>query len=178
VVAASLAAHRSLVEQLQNKTVRREYYAIARGCLTGGGTIDAPIGRHPQQRTRMAVRERGGREAVTHYRLLERYAHFTALAVRLETGRTHQIRVHLAHRGYPLLGDPVYGGRLRLPRGATQTLLDALDQFRRQALHARRLAFKHPVTGELQEFESPIPADLGALREVLATDDPWGSSRQ
>ena len=109
VVAASLAAHNSLVEQLQRKTARREYFAIVRGVPSGGGTVDAPIGRHPRQRTRMAVVTHGGKEAVTHYRIHRRFAHYTALDVQLETGRTHQIRVHMAHRGYPLVGDPVYG---------------------------------------------------------------------
>ena len=172
VVAASLAAHASLVAQLQRKSVQREYFAIARGCMTGGGTVDAPIGRHPRQRTRMAVRERGGRSAVTHYRIAERFAHFTALEVHLETGRTHQIRVHLAHRGFPLLGDPVYGGRQQLPAGASAGLVDALQQFRRQALHARRLAFEHPVSAERLTFTSPLAPDLAALVAVLRSEDP------
>lgn len=172
MVAASLQAHHSLVDQLQRRTVRREYFAIAQGALTGGGTVDAPIGRHPRQRVRMAVVARGGREAVTHYRILERFGHFTALAVRLETGRTHQIRVHLAHRGYPLVGDPLYGGRLRVPAGGSQALDDALRGFRRQALHARRLSFEHPVSGESHTFESPLHADIEALRAALAVEDP------
>lgn len=180
VVAGSLEAHHSLVQQLQEKTAQREYFAIAHGTLTGGGTIDLPIGRHPRQRTKMAVRDRAGtgsgggaaREAVTHYRLARRFGHFTALNVTLETGRTHQIRVHLAHRGYPLLGDPLYGGRLRLPAGASSQLIDALRDFRRQALHARRLAFAHPVLGTEQAFECDLPSDLQALQEVLEREDP------
>jgi len=171
VVACSLMAHHSLVAQLQCKSVQREYFAIAQGCLSGGGTVDAPIGRHPRQRTRMAVRENGGKPAVTHYRIERRFAHYTALRVFLETGRTHQIRVHLAHRGYPLLGDPVYGGRLRLPAGASATLAEALRGFRRQALHARRLALRHPESGEEKTFESPLPEDLEQLLQVLASEN-------
>jgi 23S rRNA pseudouridine1911/1915/1917 synthase len=176
VVAASLRAHRSLVTQLQEKTAGREYFAIARGRLTGGGTIDAPIGRHPTQRTRMAVKAGGGRAAVTHYRLAERFGHFTALQVRLETGRTHQIRVHLAHRGYPLLGDPVYGGRQRVPAAAVGELLAALQDFRRQALHARRLTFSHPGDGGERSFESPLPDDLEVLLAALRCHDPYLSA--
>jgi 23S rRNA pseudouridine1911/1915/1917 synthase len=172
VVAASLPAHRHFVERLQSKGVRREYFAIAQGCLTGGGRVDAPIGRHPRQRTRMAVLSHGGKAAVTHYRVSRRYGHFTALRVQLETGRTHQIRVHLAHRGHPLLGDPVYGGRQRLPRGASGALLETLRGFRRQALHARLLAFDHPASGEQLSFESPLAADLVALQAVLEAEDP------
>ncbi len=170
VVAASLPAHTSLVDQLQRKDVAREYFAILRGCPSGGGKVDAPIGRHPKQRTRMAVVPNGGKPAVTHYRINERLGAFTAVDVRLETGRTHQIRVHMAHKGYPLLGDPVYGGRLQLPRGASGTLIDALRGFRRQALHARRLGFIHPVSGETCEFESPLAQDLIDLRAVLRAE--------
>lgn len=171
VVAATLPAHASLVEQLQVKSVHREYLAVVRGCLTGGGTIDAPIGRHPRQRTRMAVVERGGKAAVTHYFLEQRFAHYTAVEVRLETGRTHQIRVHMAHRGYPLIGDPVYGGRLQLPRGSSPALAEVIRGFRRQALHARRLSFSDPVSGELREFDAPIPDDMRTLLDVLARED-------
>ncbi len=174
VVAGSLPAHTSLVAQLQRKEVNREYYALVRGVPSGGGCVDAPIGRHPRQRTRMAVVATGGKTAVTHYRISERFANYTALKVELETGRTHQIRVHMAHRGYPLLGDPVYGGRLQLPRGVSDILGDALRAFRRQALHARRLCFEHPVSGEACEFESPIAADLLDLRTVLREEDAPG----
>jgi 23S rRNA pseudouridine1911/1915/1917 synthase len=177
VVAASERAHRSLVDQLQSKTAQREYLAVARGHLSGGGSIDAPVGRHPQHRTRMAVVERGGKAALTHYRIHERFEHYTALAVHLETGRTHQIRVHLAHRGYPLVGDPVYGGRLQLPAGVDEELRDVLRRFPRQALHARRLAFVHPADGELREFTSPLPRDIEALLGALRRFDAPGGGR-
>ena len=171
VVAASPLAHASLVAQLHDKSVRRVYFAIVRGCPSGGGTVDAPIGRHPRQRTRMAVLEHGGRPAVTHYRIRQRFAHYTALDVHLETGRTHQIRVHLAHRGFPLLGDPVYGGRVRLPPGGSERLAEALRTFHRQALHARQLAFVHPATATPCEFSSPLAPDLVALQQLLAEED-------
>lgn len=169
VIAKSLPAHTSLVNQMQAKSVFREYEAIAVGVMTGGGTVDAPIGRHPTQRIKMAVRQ-DGKEAVTHYRLITRYRHHTHIRVQLETGRTHQIRVHMAHIGYPLLGDPVYGGRLRLPKQATPRLAEALQQFRHQALHARRLGLEHPTTGEWLEWESPLPDDFNAMLSALADD--------
>jgi 23S rRNA pseudouridine1911/1915/1917 synthase len=172
VIAATLQAHSNLVAQLQEKSVRREYFAIVRGCPSGGGSVDAPIGRHPRQRTRMAVVAQSGKPAVTHYRIARRFAHYTALNVQLETGRTHQIRVHMAHRNFPLLGDPVYGGRFQLPRGASDTLTEALRAFRRQALHAQRLSFRHPHGGETVSFESPLAADIEALLAVLAREDP------
>jgi 23S rRNA pseudouridine1911/1915/1917 synthase len=172
VVARTLSAHHDLVAQLQARSVRREYLAVCSGALTGGGTVDAPIGRHPHQRTRMAVLASGGKPAITHYRVLERFRHYTALAVRLETGRTHQIRVHMAHRRYPLLGDPVYGGRLRLPPGASAALAEVLRDFRRQALHARVLGLQHPVTGAELQFECPLPDDLQRLLNVLRQEDP------
>jgi 23S rRNA pseudouridine1911/1915/1917 synthase len=172
VVAASSLAHRVLVDGLQRKEIRREYLAIVRGCPTGGGTIDAPMGRHPRQRTRMAVVEHGGKAAVTHFRVEERFADHAMLAVQLETGRTHQIRVHLAHRGFPIVGDPVYGGRLRLPRRCSDALAEALRAFPRQALHARVLAFTHPATGRPCEFASPVPADMADLTSVLRQENP------
>ncbi len=171
VVAASELAHRSLVAQLQSKSVHREYFAIARGYLSGGGRIEAAIGRHPRHRTRMAVLTAGGKEAVTHYRIAERFEHFTALTVRLETGRTHQIRVHLAHRGYPLLGDPVYGGRFRRPPGASDAFVEGLLGFRRQALHAQRLEFIHPATEEPMGFSAELPDDIETLLALLRRHD-------
>lgn len=172
VVAGTLNAHRDLVEQLQRKDVQREYFAIVRGCPSGGGRVEAPIGRHPRQRTKMAVVPLGGKPAVTHYRIAERFAQYTALHVRLETGRTHQIRVHMAHRGYPLLGDPVYGGRMQLPKGCSELLAEGLRSFRRQALHARRLSFVHPGSGETCSFESPLAQDLVALLALLGEENP------
>jgi len=169
VVARTIEAHAALVAMLAAREVSREYLAIATGVMTGGGTIDEPIGRHRTVRTRMAVRA-DGRPAITHYRIVERFRSHTLARVTLETGRTHQIRVHLAHIGYPILGDPVYGGRRRLTAGATPALLEALHAFRRQALHAARLAFVQPVSGEALEFEAPMPADMRGLVEVLRAD--------
>lgn len=168
VVAATETAHAALVRQLEARSVRREYEAVCRGVLTAGGTIDAPIGRHPVDRLRMAVRT-SGRPAVTHYRVIRRFRGHTHLLARLETGRTHQIRVHMAHAGHPLLGDPVYG-RLQLPAGATPELIDTLRGFRRQALHARRLAFQHPASGETVAFEAELPRDFSHLLTILTQD--------
>lgn len=170
VVAGTLRAHTKLVAQLQRKDVTRKYFALVRGRPTGGSTVDAAIGRHPRQRTKMAVVP-GGKPAVTHYRIAQRFDDYTALEVALETGRTHQIRVHMAHRGYPLLGDPVYGGRLQLPRGCSDALVTALRGFRRQALHARELRFTHPLSKEECHFESPLAADLEALIKTLAAEN-------
>ena len=167
VIARSLLAHKTLVEQLQARTLKREYLAVVQGVMTAGGSIDAPIGRHPTDRKRMAV-VNSGKPAVTHYRVLERFAHHTAVRVNLETGRTHQIRVHMAYIRYPLVGDPVYGGRLRLPAGASPALTQALQAFSRQALHARRLGLIHPLSGEYVEWQAPVPEDLAMLLEVLA----------
>jgi len=169
VVARSLPAHKTLVEALAERDMHREYLAVAQGLLVAGGTIDRPIGRHPRERTRMAVTETG-REAVTHYRVAEKFRQHTLLRVQLETGRTHQIRVHMAHLKLPLVGDPDYGGRLRLPKGASPELIEMLRGFRRQALHAARLELQHPATGELMAWEVPIPADMQALIELLRED--------
>ncbi len=169
VVAKTLTAHADLVRQLQARSVGREYLALAQGMVTGGGTVDAPLGRHPVERKRMAVVD-GGRHAVTHYRVEERFRSHTLLRVRLETGRTHQIRVHMAHIRHPLVGDPVYGGRLRLPKGASETVAAALRAFRRQALHAARLTLCHPLSGDTASWESEPPADLHELLAVLRND--------
>jgi 23S rRNA pseudouridine1911/1915/1917 synthase len=166
VVARSLIAHTSLVDQLQTRTMGREYEAVVVGSLTGGATVDAPIGRHPQDRKRMAVVS-SGKPAVTHYRLLERFAAHTHIQCKLESGRTHQIRVHMTHVRHPLVGDPVYGGRLRLPKGTTEELRQALAAFSRQALHARRLTLEHPETGETLSWEVPLPEDMVQLIEAL-----------
>jgi 23S rRNA pseudouridine1911/1915/1917 synthase len=174
VVARSLAAHTALVRAIEARDVEREYQAVCTGVLTAGGTVAAPIGRHPVDRTRMTVRE-DGRTAVTHYRVLKRFRAHTHVRVTLETGRTHQIRVHMAHIRCPLVGDRTYGGRLQLPRNATPELVEVLRSFRRQALHAARLAFDHPVTRERIDVASPLPADFAALLRVLEHDAAIGA---
>jgi 23S rRNA pseudouridine1911/1915/1917 synthase len=166
VVAKTLPAHAALVAQLQRRSVRREYRALVNGRVVAGGQVDAPIGRHPRERTRMAV-VAGGRPAVTHYRVLERFPAHSLLAVRLETGRTHQIRVHLAHIHHPLVGDPAYGGRPRPGKGASARLTAAIRAFPRQALHAIALGLVHPVTGEALRWEVPMAPDLAELLAVL-----------
>jgi 23S rRNA pseudouridine1911/1915/1917 synthase len=170
IVARTLPAHTALVRMIGDRDVHREYEAICRGVMTAGGTVDAPIDRHPTDRVRMAVRD-GGREAVTHYRVIKRFRANTHVRVQLETGRTHQIRVHLAHAGFPIVGDKVYGGRLTLPKGVSETLREALRSFPRQALHAARLQFDHPVTGKPVECVSPLPADMRGLLDLLAAED-------
>jgi len=169
VVARTLTAHKSLVEQLQKRTLKREYEAFVCGVMTAGGDINAPIGRHPLHRTRMAVVERG-KSAVTHYRVIERFRAHSHIRVRLETGRTHQIRVHMAHIHHPIIGDPLYGGRLRFPKGAAAALLDMLRGFKRQALHAVQLGLQHPLTGEWRQWEIPLPSDMADLSTVLRND--------
>jgi 23S rRNA pseudouridine1911/1915/1917 synthase len=169
VVARSRRAHTALVEQLQARAIEREYLAVVNGVPVAGGTVDAPMGRHPVDRQRMAVTP-GGKPAVTHYRVLRRFRAHALLRVKLETGRTHQIRVHMAHIRWPLLGDPVYGGRPRVPPGASPRCIETIQQFRRQALHAERLALMHPVTGEWLEWWAEPPADLAELLAVLAED--------
>ncbi|GAB2778413.1 23S rRNA pseudouridine(1911/1915/1917) synthase RluD [Halomonas shantousis] len=169
VVAKTLAAQTALVEQLQARTVSREYDAVVIGVMTSGGTVDAPIGRHPKDRKRQAVTP-SGKPAVTHYRVVERFRGHTHVRCRLETGRTHQIRVHLAHKRFPLVGDALYAGRLKVPAGASQTLKEILREFPRQALHARKLAFLHPANGERVEFQAGLPDDLLMLLDYLRDD--------
>jgi 23S rRNA pseudouridine1911/1915/1917 synthase len=169
VVARTPEAHAALVAALAAREIERAYLAVCIGVMTGGGTVDEPIGRHRSQRIRMTVRA-DGREAVTHYRVLKRFRGHTFTRVELETGRTHQIRVHFAHIGYPLVGDPVYGGRRRIPREATEPLIAALEAFKRQALHATRLALEHPLTGKALEWEAPPPPDIAALLAALESD--------
>ena len=171
VVARTLPAMTALVEMLSHHDVERQYEAVVLGSLVAGGTVDAPIGRSMGDRLRQAVRdEEGGKHAVTHYRRRERFRAHSLLQCNLETGRTHQIRVHLAHIGHPLVGDPLYGGGLKLPRRATPELVAALRGFRRQALHAEHLAFVHPVTGAAMAFSAARPADLNALLAALRED--------
>ena len=173
-VARTSLAHKSLVAQLSERTVSRTYCAVCAGALTGGGKIDAPIDRHPTARTKMAV-VADGKPAVTHYRIAHRFKHYTQLQVNLETGRTHQIRVHMAHRKWPLIGDPVYGGRQRVPAGASELLMSTLRGFPRQALHAQALEFEHPASGDWMEFETDLPDDLVNLLEVLEREDRFGN---
>ncbi|MDJ0709370.1 MAG: 23S rRNA pseudouridine(1911/1915/1917) synthase RluD [Woeseiaceae bacterium] len=169
LIAKTLTAHTALVRQLADREISREYLAVCNGVLTGGGTIDEPISRHPVDRKRMSVQQ-DGKPAVTHYTVLERFRSFTYIKVRLETGRTHQIRVHFAWRRHALVGDQVYGGRLALPKGASEPVVDVLRRFKRQALHAARLSFAHPATGETVEFEAPAPADFQGLLRILRQD--------
>ncbi|MDR1075946.1 MAG: 23S rRNA pseudouridine(1911/1915/1917) synthase RluD [Xanthomonadaceae bacterium] len=169
VVARTLQAHTALVAQLAAREVHRQYLAIVVGALVSGGTADAPIDRHPRDRLRMAVRE-DGREAVTHFRLSERFRAHTALECRLETGRTHQIRVHMQHLRHPIVGDPLYGGSLRLPKGATDELVAALRGCKRQALHAQTLAFVHPRRGADIRVSAAVPEDMQTLLRALRED--------
>ena len=169
LVAKNLTAHTALVRQLADRDIAREYMAVCNGVLTGGGTIDEPIARHPVDRKRMSVQS-DGKPAVTHYVVLERFRSFTHIRVRLETGRTHQIRVHFAWRRHALVGDPVYGGRLALPKGASEPVVDVLRRFKRQALHAARLSFVHPSSGEMLDLEAEAPADFLELLDVLRED--------
>ena len=171
VVAKTLPSYTALVDLLSRHEVERQYEAVVMGTMIAGGTVDAPIGRSMGDRLRQAVRdEEDGKRAVTHYRLRERFRAHCLLQCQLETGRTHQIRVHLTHIGHPLVGDPVYGGGLKLPKGAAPDLVVALRGFRRQALHAEKLSFIHPVSGEPVAFTAPRPADQQALIEALRAD--------
>ena len=169
VVARTSEAQTSLSRQLMARTMAREYRAVCVGVMTGGGTVDEPIGRHRGDRLRMAIRG-SGRPAVTHYRVAERFRGHTLLNVTLDTGRTHQIRLHLSHIKYPIVGDPVYGGRLGLPRGASPALIEVLRGFKRQALHAATLGFDHPRTGKRLVLHSPVPKDLAHLLHTLHDD--------
>ena len=176
VVARTLQAHCALVEQLQRRIVHREYRALVLGTLVAGGRVEAPIGRHPTQRVKMAV-VGNGREAITHYRVLESYPGHTLLAVELETGRTHQIRVHMTHIHHPLVGDTTYGARPRPPRGCRPELAAALQSFPRQALHAIRLGLIHPATGTEMLWEVPMAPDLDALLDLFRQEVADGADR-
>ena len=169
MVAKTLPAQTVLVEQLQARTVSRQYDAVVIGKPVAGSTIDAPIGRHPKDRKRQAVTA-SGKPAVTHFRVVERFRAHTHVRCQLETGRTHQIRVHMAHARYPLIGDPLYSGRAKLPPGAAGPLKEILREFPRQALHARKLSFVHPVSGETLTFQADLPDDLLMLLDYLRED--------
>jgi 23S rRNA pseudouridine1911/1915/1917 synthase len=171
VVARNEKSQKYLVEQLQTHSVSREYSAIVYGYMVAGGTIDEPISRDAKDRVKQAVSSHG-KEAVTHYRVIDRYQNHTHVKVILETGRTHQIRVHLSHIGYPLIGDPMYGGKVRFPKKADTVLKEALVNFKRQALHARKLTLTHPISGELMSWKAPLPEDMLALLDVLSAYDP------
>lgn len=169
VVAKTLPAQTHLVSALQKRQITREYEAVASGIMTQGGKVDEPMARHPTKRTAMAVHPMG-KPAVTHYRIMERFRNYTRLRLRLETGRTHQIRVHMAHIAHPLLGDQLYGGRPRPPKGASAEFLEVLRNFKRQALHAVMLRLEHPITGELMEWHAPLPDDFVELIGALKAD--------
>ena len=171
VVSRNEKSQKYLVEQLQKHSVSREYSAIVYGHMVAGGTIDEPIGRDTKDRVKQAVSSHG-KEAVTHYRVIDRYQNHTHIKAILETGRTHQIRVHLSHIGYPLMGDPMYGGKVRFPKKADVILKEAIVNFKRQALHARKLTLTHPISGELMSWKAPLPEDMLALLDVLSAYDP------
>lgn len=170
MVAKTLSAQQSLGAQLKDRTIIREYLAVVKGWMTAGGTVNEPIGRHPINRKKNVVRE-DGKLAVTHYRLGQRFAQHTQIKVKLETGRTHQIRVHMAHIRYPLVGDQVYGGRFQMPANCNETLAVRLREFNRPALHATKLGLKHPISNEYCEWEQEMPEDMIKLLEALAKND-------
>lgn len=172
VIAKTQAALTNLSTQLKARTVSRIYQTVVSGLFVSGGTIKAPIGRHPIQRKRMAVMADTGKPAITHYRIVERYRAHTRLKVQLETGRTHQIRVHMAHIHHPILGDPTYGGRLQLPKGASPELIQQLRTFKRQALHACELGLIHPTTNKAMTWRAPLPDDMLKLIDCLIKDVP------
>ena len=169
VIARTIQAQTALVEQLSAREVHRQYLAVVVGALVSGGTATAGIDRHPRDRIRMAVRE-DGKEAITHYRLRERFRAHTALECRLETGRTHQIRVHMSHINHPLVGDQLYGGRPRPPKGASEAFIATLRGFDRQALHATMLRLYHPISGIQMEWHAPLPQDMVDLINALKLD--------
>ncbi len=169
VIARSLLAHHALVEQLQNRTMHREYRAVVTGVMTGGATVDAPIGRHPVHRTKMAVVS-NGKPAITHYRLEKRFQSHSYIRVQLESGRTHQIRVHMAYQGYPVVGDSLYVGRLRIPGGCGPRCKEAIRHFSRQALHAHQLALSHPLNQQAMSWQAPLPDDIQQLLQILQDD--------
>ena len=170
MIAKTLQAHHSLTQQLQDREIHREYLAVCKGRMTAGGTVDEPIGRHPTDRKRYTVKE-SGKEAVTHYRVLQRFNYYSYVQLKLETGRTHQIRVHMAHIRYPLLGDPVYGGRFQMPPNCSERLAQELRTFKRQALHAAKLGLIHPLTDDYCEWQQPVPEDMASLLKALSENE-------
>ena len=171
VVARNEKSQKNLVEQMQMHSVSREYSAIVYGHMVAGGTVDEPISRDSRDRVKQAV-SKSGKEARTHYRVIDRFQNHTHIKVVLETGRTHQIRVHMSHIGYPLIGDPIYGGKVRFPKKAGEELKVALKSFNRQALHAKKLSLTHPSSGSTLSWKVPIPDDMLAILEVLSMYDP------
>jgi 23S rRNA pseudouridine1911/1915/1917 synthase len=169
VIARTLPAHTALTAMIEGHEVQRHYEAVCVGVMTAGGTVDAPIGRHPVDRIKMAIRS-NGRDAITHYRVIKRFRAHTHVSLQLETGRTHQIRVHLAHVGYPIVGDAVYGKRLLIPKGASEKVATSLRNFQRQALHAAKLEFTHPISHKPISCKAPMPADMKQLIKMLDTD--------
>ena len=170
VVAKNLKSQKYLVEQLQSHLVEREYSAIVYGHMISGGTVNEPIGRDAKDRIKQSVRI-NGKYAITHYRVIDRYANHTHLKAILETGRTHQIRVHLSYIGHPLVGDPLYGGRVRFPKKAGDKIKKTLKSFQRQALHSKKLTLKHPATGELMSWKIELPSDMKELLDALNSFD-------
>ena len=170
VIARNEKSQKYLVEQLQNHSVYREYSAIVYGHMIAGGSVDEPIGRDPRDRVKQAVLM-SGKDAITHYRAVDRFKSHTHVKAILETGRTHQIRVHLSHVGHSLIGDPMYGGRVRFPKKASEELKDALLNFKRQALHSKKLTLTHPISGEIMSWKAPLPVDMIELLEVLKKFD-------
>ena len=171
VVAKTLVAHNSLVSQIQERAMERKYCAVCVGVMTGGGTVNQPIGRHPRYRKKMAVAPERGKTAITHYRIARRFKHFSQINVQLETGRTHQIRVHMDHIRHPLVGDVMYGGKNKFIAGTSKKLIKEVNLFNRQALHAQTLSFRHPDTAQIVSFEAPIPSDLSNLLALLGEED-------
>ena len=171
VVAKTLVAHNSLVSQIQERAMERQYCAVCVGVMTGGGTVNQPIGRHPRYRKKMAVAPERGKTAITHYRIARRFKHFSQINVQLETGRTHQIRVHMDHIRHPLVGDVMYGGKNKFIAGTSKKLIKEVNLFNRQALHAQTLSFRHPDTAQIVSFEAPIPSDLSDLLALLGEED-------
>ena len=171
VIARNERSQKYLVEQLQSHSVVREYSAIVYGHMISGGSVNDPIGRDPKDRIKQAVSS-NGKDATTHYRVIDRFKSHTHVKAILETGRTHQIRVHLSHIGYPLLGDPMYGGRVRFPKKASEILKESLLGFKRQALHSKKLTLNHPSTGELMSWKAPLPDDMLKLLNILSEFDP------